>query len=356
MLYLTRNERKGRKATGVWYIRGTVHVWRDGRLVKIPVEQSTRTSDKAEAQGILEQRQTAIKGQNINNKTAAPPFSEWVANYMEGTGQGRFMERILDFYEKLPADTINDEKIMADGQRAYPGCTSATIRRQWDTPIRAIINHNTKPKRRKVQDNARTYFFTPAQADALIEVFTVGKNKAGAWAKPMLIFLLGTGARMGEMLAMDALNDVFLEHGFVILRDTKNGQERRVTLIPKVRAALSLLPNLGTDGPLFRRWDGEPFVERENEGGQIRSRFSRAVKKIGLDSNLYTPHVCRHTWATWFYSQTRDVLKLKAEGGWRSDTWERYTKLASDELAADAIARNWDFQGTNQKRRAIQVG
>lgn len=356
MLYLTQNTRNGRKQTGIWYIRGTVNVWRDGRFVKIPAkEQSTRTTSKKEAQGILEQRQEAIKGQNINNQTDAPPFAEWVANYMEASGQNRFMERILDFYEGLPADMINDEKIIADGPKAYPGCKPATIRRQWDTPLRAIINHNTNPKRRKVEDNARTYFFTPEQADSLIEAFAVEKNKAGPWARPLLTFLFGQGCRMGETLALDAKQDVFLDHGFVILRDTKNNSERRVTLIPRVRAALSTLPNIGKAGPLFKRWDGEPFAERENTGGQIKSRFARAVKDIGLDPSVYTPHVCRHSWGTWFYSQTLDVVRLKSEGGWKSDTWERYVKLASPELGQDAKGRNWDFDGTWQNVAASRM-
>lgn len=357
MLYLTRNKRKGRRNTGIWYIRGTVRVWRDGRLTRIPVEQSTKTTDKAEAEAILEQRQQAIKRQNVNNQTDAPPFSEWVANYIEATGQRRFLDRILDFYENTPADQITDEKILTDGPKAYPGCSPATIRRQWDTPLRAIIRHNTQPRRRKVEDRQRTYFFTPAQAEALIQAFALeDSGKAGPWAKPLLIFLFGTGARMGETIAINPKYDLFLNHGFVMLRDTKSGQERRVTLIPKVKAALSLLPNLNEDGPLFRRWDGEPFAERENRGGQIRTRFQRAVKEIGMDPRLYTPHVCRHSWATWFYSQTKDVVRLKKEGGWRSQQYERYVQLSSDELGQEARAYNWDFDGTGEKARSGAVG
>lgn len=69
----------------------------------------------------------------------------------------------------------------------------------------------------------------------------------------------------------------------------------------------------------------------------------RAVKAVGLDPEKYTPHVCRHTWATWFNAQTRDVLRLKDEGGWKSNEWQRYTKLGTPQLGEDARKRGWNF-------------
>ncbi len=99
-----------------------------------------------------------------------------------------------------------------------------------------------------------------------------------------------------------------------VLRDTKNGKERMVNLCPRVVAALSTLPNLGRKGPLFLRYDGRPYEERE--AGATSSLFwTRAVTEMDFDVSIYTPHVARHSWATWFYSQTKDVVRLKAEGG-----------------------------------------
>jgi integrase len=43
---------------------------------------------------------------------------------------------------------------------------------------------------------------------------------------------------------------------------------------------------------------------------------------------MFTPHVLRHTWATWHYALNKDLLALKVEGGWANVAMvERYAKL-----------------------------
>ena len=85
--------------------------------------------------------------------------------------------------------------------------------------------------------------------------------------------------------------------------------------------------------------DGDPFPANQKP---LQKPFNRARDAAGLPS-WATPHVMRHTWATWFYAQTKDVLRLKQEGGWKSDQWERYTKIAPPRIGADAFDRGWDF-------------
>ena len=58
-------------------------------------------------------------------------------------------------------------------------------------------------------------------------------------------------------------------------------------------------------------------------------------------SPCYTPHDLRHTWATWFYAATKDLLLLKDEGGWRTlKMVERYTHLMPSDLVPE-IASIW---------------
>lgn len=115
----------------------------------------------------------------------------------------------------------------------------------------------------------------------------------------------GKNGRNGETMMVDGRDDVSLEHRYAILRDTKNGKERMVNLCPRVVAALSTLPNLGSKGPLFLRYDGRPYIKKKDRGYKL---------------------------SFWFYSQTKDVVRLKAEGGWESDEWERYVKLANPSI------------------------
>lgn len=93
------------------------------------------------------------------------------------------------------------------------------------------------------------------------------------------------------------------------------------------------------------------------EGGQIKTAFAGARRRAGLDASV-TPHVLRHTWATWFYGLSRDVMLLKHEGGWKSLRMvERYTHLLPAEFR-DQVVALWghhpaiDHSGDEARHRA----
>ena len=79
---------------------------------------------------------------------------------------------------------------------------------------------------------------------------------------------------------------------------------------------------------VFRRPDGLPYEDRGAEyGGQIKTAWRGAIARAGLDP-AFTPHTCRHTWASWHYAEHRDLLALKIQGGWSSVALvERYAHL-----------------------------
>jgi integrase len=142
--------------------------------------------------------------------------------------------------------------------------------------------------------------------------------------KPLLIFLLGTGARVSEALLLD-WQDVDLAGGRAIFWQTKSGKRRVAELPPRVIAALAELPH--REGRVFRHQRGDYTVGEHRAGGEFRSAWLTAIRRAGLDPK-FTPHVCRHTWATWHYALNKDLLGLKAEGGWGSVSMvERYAKL-----------------------------
>lgn len=107
-----------------------------------------------------------------------------------------------------------------------------------------------------------------------------------------------------------------------------------MSLCQRSRAALSTIPNVGDPGPLFLRYDGRPYAERNDAGNPLRW-WKTAVERAELPP--FTPHVARHSWATWHYSLYRDVVRLKSEGGWESQEWERYVKLSSPSLGDAAV-------------------
>jgi integrase len=159
----------------------------------------------------------------------------------------------------------------------------------------------------------RTEYLLPDEAERLIVA-------AAPHLQPLLIFLLGTGARMAEAVYLD-WRDVDLGGAWAIFwpYQTKGKKRRDPVLPPRVVAALANLPH--REGPVFISDKGRPYADRGGAyGGQIKKGWRGALIRAGLagrDPEL-TPHDLRHTWASWHYALHHDVLKLRDEGGWSS--------------------------------------
>lgn len=205
-----------------------------------------------------------------------------------------------------------------------PNSGPSTVTRNLITPLRAVLRH---AHRRGWCDaplldtprspHGRTLFMVPAEAEQLLA-------SAGPHLRPLIIFLLGTGARLSEALYLD-WRDVDLTGARAIFWKTKNGKRRNAILPTRVVVALANLPH--RDGAVFLRPDGQPYDDRDGYGGQVKTAWKGAIRRSGLNPE-FTPHTCRHTWASWHYALHRDLLRLKQEGGWSSVMLvERYAHL-----------------------------
>ncbi|UHD45515.1 site-specific integrase [Aureimonas altamirensis] len=342
-------ELKKRPKSPYWVARGTIQ----GRRVEVSTK-CKRLSDAKEAlPGIIAELCADTDGEEDELSFVAA-----LDLYEQQHPNARFLAPIRRYFADMLVSEITNAEMRKAANALYPGLAASTIRRQLYTPVKAVLNAAAEDDLcvvRKLKaptgGGRRTVFMLPKEADALVQALVADEN---GYLAPMVTFLLGQGCRMGETLSLAAA-DVSLEHRFAILRDTKNDEERRISLVPRVVAALSTLPTIGRDGPLFRRENGMGFTVGQNSGGQIKSPFSRAVLAAGLDPKRITPHVCRHTWATWFYAQTKDVRRLQNEGGWKSNEWQRYTKLGTPDLGHSVMRAGWDFREMGENRGKASV-
>ena len=172
--------------------------------------------------------------------------------------------------------------------------------------------------------------------------------------KRLLIFLFGTGARLGEALTLD-WREVDLVGARVIFlpEKTKTKQRRIAKLPPAVVAALASQPlRVGT---VFR-WETNPgnapagrrirtYAEREG-GGHIKTAWNGAIRRARLNPDLH-PHCTRHSWASWHYAVHRDLLALKIEGGWATTSQvERYAHLMPQGHETDILVF-WGYAVSN---------
>jgi integrase len=156
-----------------------------------------------------------------------------------------------------------------------------------------------------------------------------------------VVFLLYTGCRVAEGVYLD-WRQVDLSRAQVQFIKTKNGQPRGVPLHSRVIAELQALKH--REGAVFRRPDGAPYARKADGGGQIKTAFKAACRRAGIVD--FTPHGLRHTWATWYYMATPDLIGLMQLGGWQNDKMVmRYTHVNVSHLTASIAALPWEKSG-----------
>ncbi len=263
-----------------------------------------------------------------------------------------------------PLAQIGQAEIDSAAIALKPNAGPVTRNRQIYTPLVVVITHAAKRGwtdfrriERTRRPKGRTDWFRPDQAENIIDA-------AAPHFRPLVVFLLGTGARVSEAVYLE-WRDVNLAERRVWFTDTKNGQARGAPLNDRVFVELAKLPH--RDGAVFRRpsWtrggkmEHVPYERRCDGGGPIKTAWIGALKRAGLADKVtyigrhdgkkkirwkprYRPHDCRHTWATWFYAANRDVAALMALGSWKSERMVfRYTHVNPDHLAAAINRLPW---------------
>jgi integrase len=303
---------------GALTIVGTV----DGESIRRRASSNSAATAREEA-ALIETE--IIRRHHLGERRAAHAFAEAVNSYVAADRRTPStlarLHRILRALGDMPLSKVDQPALdRVAAAILAPGASPATVRRGVIVPIRAVLNHASfigwcEPPRFKSprQPEGRTKFLLPDEVERLIA-------NSAPHLRPLLLFLVGTGARMSEALELE-WRDVDLVAGRAIFWRTKNGKRRVATLPQRV---LQALQGAARKDRVFPYWT--TLAERQY-GGQIKKGWASAIKRAGLDPEL-TPHDLRHTWATWHYAEHKDLLALKEAGGWSSVALvERYAHL-----------------------------
>jgi integrase len=327
-----------------WYVRGTVR--------GIVVDESSRIAERSLAETILAQRQWECEQSSVFGRKATATFLEAAVAYMEAGGERRFLDPLIKHFATTPLGNIDQTAIDRAAKLLYPTATAGTSNRQVYTPVSAILKFAAKrgmcdfrQVERPRQPKGRVRWLTPAEADRLIDA-------CSPHIKPLIIFLFYTGCRLSEGLYLDWAQ-VHLSRGEVQFLRTKNGEARGVPLHPRVIAALQALPR--RVGAVFRRPDGEQYMPKRDGGGQIKTAFNGACRRASISD--FSPHDCRHTWATWHYAANRDLVSLMHLGGWQSEKMVlRYAHVNVAHLSQSIAALPWENSGKQDARDLKKKG
>ncbi len=330
--------RAPRKTTHSWEIRGT--------YLGIRVERSTGAFKRSVALTQLRKLEHAIEAgewppAEPADRPGEPTFLSAAVAYMKQGGERRYIGPLIRHFgeAKLP---LTQEAIDDAALALRPTATAATRNRCVYTPIAAVQRHalgaRLEPIRRPkgAKGKIRTDFLSDTDASAIIKA-----------AEPelalLLTFLLYTGCRLGEALAM-TWEEIDIAKRLAWVRTSKNGDPRTVLLRADLTASMTAV-----------RGAGQVFKFRQ--GGHLKWKLRRATLRA---CGIYAPerrpdkfdvpphrlgwvnfHTYCHTWATWMRRYGgADVAGLVATGRWRDarvagryahvvarDEWERVEKL-----------------------------
>jgi integrase/recombinase XerD len=176
----------------------------------------------------------------------------------------------------------------------------------------------TPPK----QHTRQPAFLTIEEAQTLVKVVPNARDKA------IVMTLLYTGMRVSELCHLD-ISDLNLDYNEIMVKDTKNYDDRKVILSEKCVCVLQ--EYLAT----VQNYEGDAvFISRK--GRKIsRNRVYALVKKYGRLAGIkkkVTPHVLRHTFATTMIGNGASVFEVKQQLGHRSlESTLRYVHLQTEE-------------------------
>ena len=273
-------------------------------------------------------------------------FAKAAQLYQASGGEARFLPKLIRYFGRdTPVEDIDEIAIAKAAIDLCPNAQPDTARRQVRVPIRAVQNFAAGRRRQKSTDNRRMRWITPEEAERLINVasnpVSVGLKDPRLETLRKIAFMLGTGAGPGETMSLDGRgwNSTTKEWW---LPGTKTAYRPRFLALPQ--RAIDLVGEISTKGRAFPAPDGQPYKMQANRGAQMAVAFRKVRDGAWLGGDV-VPYTLRHTWATWFYSQTKDWASLLDQGGWgRSDTANRYRKIAPRDLANRLLAHGWDFR------------
>lgn len=297
--------------TPCYYVRGT--------YLGVYVDRSTGLGDRRKAQAVLNRIKEDIE-RGALSCTGSLTFSQAALSYMRAGGERRFLAPLLQHFGDEPVANITQARIDEAADKLYPTATPATRNRQVYTPVVALLRHAGvtmlvhRPK--GGQGAQRQAWLEPKQAARLIEAAPQDRMRA------LVVFLLYTGCRLSEALGM-RWETIDLPASTGLVGRTKNGDARALHLTADVVAALASLPGQHATGPVFGM----------SKGAGVYKPWRQMADAAGLA--WVTPHVLRHTFATWMRVYGKADLKdLVDTGAWRDPkSVARYAHAVPTETA-----------------------
>jgi integrase len=289
------------KRSNHWHLRGT--------LCGVRVRKSTGTSSREHAEAFRLKVEKEILDRHHFGPEKTATFAEAAVLYLESGGESRFMEPALNWFGMRRLRDITQSDIVRFAAETYPGVSAHALNRQAYTPVISVMRaaakaglcsmpafERPKMQRKKVVQYADTQWLL-----AFLEAARPNPNLYG-----ITLFLTTTGARVSEACAI-LRSDINHRRKTALLRHTKNGDARTVTLTDATYNAMSKIPKRAGSELMF--------------GYRTRFSVNQAIERVCARAAL--PYLSshklgRHAFAARMLDQGHTVKMVQEAGGWKS--------------------------------------
>ena len=176
-------------------------------------------------------------------------------------------------------------------------------------------------------------YFTPDEVSRCLQ------STSHFQTKLLLIFLIYTGARLGEVLPI-RWEDINYEEKTIHFYCPKTLTKRPIPT-PIHKTLYKFLMKVNDRKGYIFQWRQAWSNKKDGEG--LYQNWRYMLEQAKVDTNK-TPHKCRHTLATWLRKYAKaDVQDLKQIVGWKSDKTVAIYNHMMPETANDKISKLPEF-------------
>ena len=321
-----------KKRGQIWHYSGTVANRR--------LRGTCGTSDKRIAQRVAAEVEDKGWKRHLDGPGAHVTFAQAAIAYRQAEKPTRFLDKIENHWQDTPIREITAGAIRQSAIKLFPHAKGATRNRQVLVPTQAIINLAAtldwcgpiKVKRFAIDAKSKD----PATAE-WVQAFA---DHASPHLGALCLFMFGTGARIGEAVALKWGN-VDLSTRLATLSGRKpKPWTRHAHLPPPVLAAIANIPS-------NRRPNEQVF--QYFEAGNVKQAWDSAIVRAGIAR--LTPHSCRHGFATTLLQAGKDPKTVATMGGWKdvATVMKYYAHAVTDLTITDALFGTKLTQGQTEK-------
>lgn len=293
--------------TPFWYVRGTYC----GRAV----DASTKARDKKAAQRFKEQLERRLATESAK-KFAPATFGIAAQMYKEYRRPSKPFQKSVDrlaaFLGNDLLTDINLHTLINAANVLSPGTSPATKNRDVLVPASAVLHYAAE---NNLGPYIRVKKFKEKAPEPRALTKPLAKALMGAAEGPMkllLVWLFHQGWRISDVLRV-TWKDIDLKEGTVRYHISKTDDWRVMPLHPKVQAILAQQP--AAAGRVFH-WGNKSNLYRE---------LRPFCKRLDI---RFTPHMARHSFATWLANEGVSPMEIMEAGGWKDHkSVMRYAKL-----------------------------